>query len=202
MKAGNLTILGTALVTAILISGCSSIKVKRTEIEKTIDLSGQWNDTDSRLVAEEMIQDCLSRPWVNEFNIKTGKTPYVIVGTVMNRSSEHIDSRLFTSDLERSLTNSGKVKFVAAKKEREEVREERADQSINASKETVKPFKQETGADFMLQGSINSVKDEIKGKYVMLYQVNLELVNMATNEKVWIGQKEIKKIVSRRAFGL
>ena len=185
-----------------LASGCSSVKVTRTDVFKTVDLSGRWNDSDSRLVAEEMVKDCLEKSWLNEFNIASGKVPVVIVGTVMNRSSEHIDSKIFTSDLERSLLNSGKVKFVAAKDARVEIREEKADQQVEASKTTAKPQHVETGADFMLQGSINSVTDEIKGKYAVLYQFNLELVNLVTNEKSWIGQKEIKKVVSRKAFGL
>ncbi len=185
-----------------LLSACTSVKVTRTEVAKRVDLSGRWNDTDSRLVAEEMIKDCLARAWINEFNKKTGTSPYVIVGTLMNRSSEHIDAQIFIKDLEANLLNSGKVKFVAAKEPRQELRDERADQSRFSSKETVKPFGKEIGADFMLQGMINSVKDELKGKYVILYQVNLELINLETNEKVWISQKEIKKIVTRSSFGL
>ncbi len=198
----NLIFVMAAIICLGIIVGCASVKVQRTNVAKTIDLSGRWNDSDSRLVAEEMIKDCLARPWVNEFNIKNSRIPVVIVGTVVNRSSEHIDSAVFTVDLEKELLNSGKVKFVAAKAPREEIREERLDQAENASKLTTKPSREETGADFMLQGTINSVKDEIKGKYVILYQVNLELVDMTTHEKAWIGQKEIKKVVSRPAFGL
>ena len=52
----------------------------------------------------------------------------------------------------------------------------------------------------MLQGSINTIKDEIKGKYVILYQVNLELIELESNLKAWIGQKEIKKYVKRSRF--
>lgn len=202
MKAKNFIIFAGVVFVAGALFGCSSIKVKRTAIDKTIDLSGKWNDSDSRFVSEEMIKDCLSRPWVNDFNIKQGKAPVVIVGTVLNRTSEHIDSVIFTSDLERELTNSGKIKFVATKDARQELREEKQDQQDFSSKQTVKLQKEETGADFMVQGTINAVKDEISGKYVILYQVNLELVNLTTNEKVWIGQKELKKVVSRKAFGL
>lgn len=201
MRLKNIVVLAGVVSMASLLFGCSSIKVKRIEVEKTIDLSGKWNDSDSRLVSEEMIKDCLARPWLNDFNIAKGKAPMVIVGTIVNRSSEHIDSRIFTSDLERNLLNSGKVKFVAMKDARGELREEKADQQEFASKETVKPQGEESGADFMIQGTINSIKDEINGKYVILYQVNLEMVNLTTNEKVWIGQKEIKKSVSRSAFG-
>lgn len=202
MKAKNIVFLGGAIITACLVFGCSSIHVKRIPIDKSIDLSGKFNDTDSRLVSEEMIKDCLAKPWLNDFNIKQGKIPVIIVGTIVNRSSEHIDSRIFTSDLEKNLLNSGKVKFVAMKDARQEIREEKNDQGEFASKQTAKSSKQETGADFMIQGTINSVKDDISGKYVILYQVNLEMVDLTTNEKVWIGQKEIKKVVSRKAFGL
>jgi len=187
---------------SVLAAGCGT-KVKRVEVDKTIDLSGKWNDTDSRLVAEEVIKDCLSRPWLNKFDETNKREPVVIVGTIVNRSSEHINSQLFTKDLEQSLLNSGLVKFVASKQEREEIRDERQEQQGGMTeKETVKPIGKETGADYMLQGSINSVKDEIKGKYVILYQVNLELIDLTDNQKVWIGQKEIKKSVKKGKFSL
>lgn len=180
--------------------GCAT-RVARQPVEKQIDVSGRWNDTDNRMVSEEMIKDCLAKPWVEIFAAKNGRQPVVIVGTVRNRSSEHIDSRLFTASLERSLTNSGKVKFVAMKGDREELREEKADQALHSAQATRKTPDIETGADYVVQGTINSVKDEIDGKHVVLYQVNLEMVDLTTNEKVWIGQKEIKKYVKRTLFG-
>ncbi|MCM8813844.1 MAG: penicillin-binding protein activator LpoB [Candidatus Omnitrophica bacterium] len=201
----NKTIVGLCVlgVLGVCIGGCGKPVVKRTSVEQTIDLSGVWNDTDSRLVAEEMIKDCMNRPWINRFSERAQREPVVIVGTVVNRSHEHINAQLFTKDLEQSLINSNLVKVVASKQEREEVREERQNQQVGLTEqETVKAFGHETGADFMLQGTVNSVKDEIKGKYVMLYQVTLELVDLKSNEKVWLGKKEIKKYVKRSAFGL
>jgi penicillin-binding protein activator len=197
----KLSMLLILVLLPVLFSGCGQT-VKRTDVNTTIDLSGRWNDADARMVADEMLNDCLARPWLNEFNIKASKAPVVIVGTILNRSMEHIDSKVFTSDLERNLLNSGKVKFVATKDARSEVRDERDDQQINSSKATINTLRQETGADFMLQGTINAIKDEIKGKYVIMYQVNLELISMANNEKVWIGQKEIKKVVAKSAYSL
>lgn len=184
-------------------TGCASPRVTRTPVEKIVDLSGRWNDTDSRLAAEEMIKDCLARPWINTFNEKAHRDPIVIVGTVVNRSHEHIDSQLFTKDLEKNVLNSGKVKFIASRQERPDLREERDQQRAGTTDpETIKPQSRETGADFMVQGTINSVKDEIRGKYVILYQVNLELVDLTTNQKVWIGQKEIKKVVAKSKYSL
>lgn len=189
-----LRILSTLFALCLVLVACST-SVKRIDVNETVDLSGQWNDTDSRLVSEEMIQDALSRPWVSNFTRKRGRPPAVIVGTVRNLSHEHINVRTFVADMERALVNSGRVDFVAAKGEREEVREEREDQDFNASEETRNAMGQEMGADFMLKGEINTILDQNGSKYVMLYQVDLHMISMKNNRKVWLGQKKIKKLV-------
>lgn len=185
------------LISIFLIFGCATTKVSRIDVSEQIDLSGEWNDTDSQLVSAEMIKDALSRPWIDEFVSKTGKKPRVIVGTVKNRSHEHINTQTFVKDLERELINSGRVVFVASKEERQEIREEKLDQMTNASLATRKQLGEEWGADFILQGQINTILDELENKKLKYYQVELELVNILTNEKVWIGQKKIKKLVQR-----
>jgi penicillin-binding protein activator len=202
MKTDKYIVAVVTLCALVVLNGCSSVKVKRTAVDKTVDLSGSWNDSDARMVAEEMIKDCLERRWLTDSIAKKGSQPIVIVGTVMNRTDEHINSNVFVSDLEQTLLNSGKVTFVASPEQRPELRDEKADQQQFATPETAKPQARETGADYMLQGSINSIKDQVRGKYVILYQVNLELIDVVSNVKVWIGQKEIKKVVARKAFGL
>ncbi|MCA9400523.1 MAG: penicillin-binding protein activator LpoB [Candidatus Omnitrophica bacterium] len=188
----------------LLLAGCSSAPiVTREEIKERIDLSGHWNDYDSQLVSEEMVQDCLSSAWVDNFIMEEGRKPVVIVGDVINRSHEHINAEVFLKFLEREVLNSGRVIFVAGAEEREQLRAEREDQRQGfTAVESMARFGRERGADFMLIGSINSVKDEIKKKYVIFYQTNLELVDLETNEKVWIGQQEIKKTVEKRGFSM
>jgi hypothetical protein len=100
-------------------------------------------------------------------------------------------------DFERELINSGQVKFVASRMQRDEVRDERMDQQTYASEETAKRMAQETGADFMLQGSIKSINDRIEGEEIRFYQTDLELINIESNEKVWIGNNKIKKSISQ-----
>jgi uncharacterized protein (TIGR02722 family) len=183
----------------IFLGACATTPtVERKAVDTTIDLSGRWNDADSRMVSEEMISDCLNRPWLERFRATHGgKPPTVIVGRVKNRSHEHINVQTFVKDLERALINSGMVQFVAARGEREGVREERLDMAKHASEETMKGPGEEIGADFMLIGSINTIRDEIEGKAVMFYQTNLELIDMANNLKVWVGEKKIKKLIKR-----
>ncbi|MFC1887858.1 penicillin-binding protein activator LpoB [Candidatus Cloacimonadota bacterium] len=182
----------------LVVTACSQTRtVERISTDEVTDLSGRWNDTDSRLVAEQMIRDMSYRPWIEDYVLEAGKKPAVIVGDIRNMSSEHIQTEVFIKDIERELINSGKVKFVASKLEREEIREERSEQQIYASDETAKSLAQETGADFMLKGVITSTTDSIEGKAAVFYQVDLELINVESNEKIWIGSKEIKKFIKQ-----
>lgn len=186
----------------VLLTACGGTRVSRLEVDEVRDLSGRWNDTDSRLVAETMVQDCLGHPWLSEFNLRTGKKPDVIVGAIRNRSSEHISTETFTKDLERALINSGRARFVASAEERLAVREERLDQDIHAAPASRKAPGMEAGADYMLIGTVNSIVDREGREKVVYYQVNLELLDMADNRKVWIGDRKIKKFVERARFGL
>lgn len=186
------------LLVAVLVMGCGSKRqVYRLEPETQTDLSGKWNDTDARLVAEEMIDDCLRRPWLTDFVAAAGSKPVVTVGTIGNRSSEHIDTETFTTDFERELINSGQVRFVASRDQRQEIREERFEQQDFASRETMKKIRAETGADYILLGAIKSIVDEVEGVRVVYYQTDLEMINIESMEKVWIGTKKIKKEISK-----
>ncbi len=185
-------------ITLLFAAGCgSSRQVSRVAADQQTDLSGKWNDTDSRLVAEQMVSSLTGRAWVSDFVGQNNKRPTVIVGTIRNLSSEHIQTDIFVKDIERELVNSGKVTFVASKQERDEVREERLDQQVQATEETAKKLAAEAGADFMLKGSIKDQVDRVDGTESKFYQVDMELINVETNEKVWIDTKKIKKIVER-----
>ena len=184
-----------------LLAACNPT-VTRIDSDAVTDLSGNWNDTDSRLVAEEMIQDVLSRSWLSNFNRSSGRSPTVIVGTVRNLSHEHINTRTFVADMERELINSGAVEFVASAKDREEVRSEVKEQDLHATEETRKAMGQEIGADFMLQGSINSIVDAVSGEQARFYQIDLTLIELGSNRKVWVGQKKIKKTVEKGGIRL
>ncbi len=179
-----------------LVVGCGT-SVERIDAAEVKDLSGAWNDTDSRMVSEEMIQDALARDWLPDFTRKHGKKPAVIVGDVLNLSHEHINVNTFTADMERALINSGKVTFVASKNERGEIRDERKDQDLHAAEATRKAMGQELGADYMLKGTINTIIDTSGSSQVRYYQVDLTLISLADNVKSWVGQKKIKKLVKR-----
>lgn len=184
---------------ALMLGGCAT-EVKRVGVEEVKDLSGAWNDTDSRLVSEEMIRDSLSGGWIDRHNKASKKVPTVIVGNIRNLSHEHINTRTFVNDLERAFVNSGRVDMVASKTEREGIRAERADMDLNVSEATRKAMGKETGADYMLIGSINTIIDASGSDQVRFYQIDLTLVSIADNRKAWTGQKKLKKDIKGAKF--
>lgn len=193
----------TALLAALGLgaAGCAR-QVTRIAPEQAIDLSGRWNDVDSRLVADEMIRQSLDpaagQNWALRYMQQhSGRQPTVIVGMIRNRSMEHIPVGTFSRDLERAYVNSGMVQVVADRVERDEVRDEREDQQEHASANSRARLGREMGATYMLQGDVQSIEDRERGKSVVFYQVDLALVDLESNAKVWVGQHKIKKFVDR-----
>ncbi|MFY7964615.1 MAG: penicillin-binding protein activator LpoB [Chitinophagaceae bacterium] len=190
----KLTTFVVATAFAFSMNSCSH-KVTRIDVTEQKDISGSWNSTDSRLAAEELTKQILNERWLNNHLQAKGKKPVVIVGMVTNKSHEHIEAETFMKDLERSFLQTQQVGLVQSGKKREELRGEKADQQTNASVSTMKKFGLENGADYILQGSINSIVDAFKREKGVTYQVNLELTNIETNEVVWIGDKKIAKYI-------
>ena len=198
------SILVTVLVlgTVVFVNGCGkSVEVARVDSGKEIALTDKWNDEDSRLVAEEMINDMLSYPWISQFNQRfPGKEPLVTVQRVRNKSHEHIAVDTFVNDIKRAVIRSGKAGFIATLEERQDTRAELADQDMNASADSRMEMGEEDGANFALSGTINSIVDQLDGQRVTYYQVDLKLINLQTAREVWNGSKKIKKFMERKSF--
>lgn len=196
MSSARALVLAVALVG---LAGCGAeTKVTRVDAGVVTDFSGRWNDTDSRIVAESMVKEALEYPWLGNFSQSKRRQPVVVVGTVLNNSHEHINVQTFVTDLERELTNSQKVTFVAGKNERDEVRTERKEQAMYAREDTQKAPGKEIGADYMMKGTIATILDEADGAKAMFYQVDLQMVDLESNAKVWFGQKKIKKVIEKK----
>ncbi len=197
VKWGSALLLGSSLV----LTGCGSNqpRVERVDVNQEIALTDRWNDEDSRLVAKEMMQDMLTFPWLSRYKMAMddSRRPTVVVHSIRNKTDEHIPSDTFINDIKRELIRSGEVDFVVSGDERDQVRDERKDQELNASSDTQAAMGQETGANFALSGTINAFVDQLGDTKVKTYQVDLKLINMTSNREVWNGQKKMKKKMTR-----
>jgi penicillin-binding protein activator len=192
-------LLGLAAVT---LAACNNKRVSRVDPASVTDLSGRWNDVDSKLVANALIDQSFGGRWSNQFaSAHGGSEPTVIIGSFRNRTLEHVPIGTFVKDLERAYVNSGRVRLVASRDERSEVRDERDDQQTNASAETRARIGKENGANYMLQGDVQAIEDAEGREKVVFYQIDAFLVDLESNQKVWIGQHKIKKYIDRRRVG-
>lgn len=178
----------------VFLFGCAR-SVSRIDPNTSIDLSGRWNDTDSRKVAETMTHDLLTSSKFKKFAKEQGKKPAIIVGWVQNKTSEHIDADNFIKKIELTIFNSGIADLVESESFRDKLREERAQQQDFSSGETASQWGLEVGADLMLFGEMTSETDVYNNRRVVNYIVTLFLTDIETNRRVWYGQKEIKKFI-------
>ena len=191
-------LLVSAILALVALSACGGRDVTRTETDTVTDFSGYWNDTDARIVADSIVDQCLNGRWFDVRETRDSRVsdlPVIVVGGVRNQSTEHINVDVFMSEIERSLLNSGRFQIAAGGRERDEVRDERADQSVFASPETAAEFGREVGADYVMTGTVNSIEDQADDTRAIFYQVNIELIDVETALKVWMGSTEIKKII-------
>lgn len=189
---------GALILISMLPLACGGKQVTRIDPTSVTDLSGRWNDTDSRLVANQLIKESLTTDWARRFTESHGgEAPTVLIGDFRNRTLEHIAVGTFLRDLERAFINSGAVKVVASGEERQDIRSERADQQENARADSRAKMAQELGAKYILQGTIEAIQDEEGREKIVFYQVDATLVNVESNVKVWTGQQKIKKYIEK-----
>lgn len=192
----------TAVLALVTLAACGATRVSRIDPTSVTDLSGKWNDADSRLVANALIEQSIDASWATQYSAANGGAPpTVIVGPFVNRTLEHIPVPTFTRDLERAYVTTGAVRVVASVDERESVRAERADQQVNAIAGTRARLAAEQGAQFMLQGDVQAIEDRQGRERVITYQIDATLVDLQSNAKVWVGQHKIKKYIDRRRIG-
>jgi uncharacterized protein (TIGR02722 family) len=181
------------MLLAILFSCQQS--VTRVAPDTQIDLSGRWNDSDSRMVADKMISELMTSERFKEYAKEKGRKPAIVVGLIRNKTSEHIDADTYIKKLEVALYNSKVAEVVESEEFRDKLRQERAQQQDFADPATVAQWGKEIGANLMLFGEMTSETDTSNKKRVVNYITTLYLTDIETGKRVWYGQQEIKKFV-------
>ncbi len=185
------------LIVSILvaITSCSQRTVSRVDPQQEINLSGRWNDTDSRMVADKMTSEFLGSEKFKEYAKTLGKKPVIITGLIRNKTTEHIDAANYLKKFELAIFNSGVADIVESDEQRDKIRLERLQQQDFSDPATVAQWGKETGANLMLFGEMTSETDVYNKKRVVNYVTTLYLTDMETNKRVWYGQQEIKKFI-------
>ena len=188
-------------VSAMLLAACGEkafVKGDYEDVDKANNLNDQWSETDMQHVVSDLVASMVSNP-----NISNAKRPPVVMVTkLQNKTSEHIDTQSIMDMVRVELGRGGRVAFVD-KEAREDVADEYNYQNSGmVSGETKKGPGGQTGADYIINGRLDSIVQEVGKDKSVYYKVTLNLTNLKTNIVVWSDYKQLRKKYRKQSIGL
>jgi len=161
-------------------------------------LDDRFSENDMQLIAKKMVGSLLNSPSL----AGTETSPAVMVGRMRNRTTEHIDMVMLSDKVKTALIQSGRFRFVDAMNRREIAEEYEYQQSGYVDPAQAKAPGSQTGADFMLTGTLTANTQQVGKEKLVYYKATFQLTELATSEIVWTDEKEIRKAYKKRSIGL
>ena len=197
----NFLSLAFVVVIAMGFASCGPkafVKGQYDDAERENLMNDQWSETDMQVAVKTMVDSMVGH--VAIANAK--KLPTVMVTSLQNKTSEHIDTQNIMDMVRVDLTNSGKVQFVD-KEAREDISNEYQYQnSGTVSEETKKTPGGQIGADFIINGRLDSIVQEVGKDKSVYYKLTLNLTNLKTGVISWTNYKQIRKTFKKKSVGL
>lgn len=188
-----------ATVACLGLSSCGPkafVKGEYDDVESENNLNDQWSETDMQKVAADLVASMINHPEIS--NAK--RPPIVMVTRLQNKTSEHIDTQSIMDMIRVELSRGGKVAFVD-KEAREDVAEEYEYQAENVSADTRKGKGEQTGADYIINGRLDTIVQQVGKDKTVYYKVTLNLTNLKRNLIVWTDHKQLRKKFRKRTVG-
>lgn len=166
--------------------------------EKVNLLNDQFSESDMQHMAKTLVDSMVaSRPIA-----KATKPPVVMVTKLENKTDEHIDTQSIMDMVKVQLGKSGAVAFVD-KEAREDVSKEYDYQNSGAMDQTTIHSKgKQVGADYILNGRLDSIVQEVGKDKTVYYKITLYLTNLNTNVSVWQDHDQVRKAYKKRRISM
>lgn len=197
----NLSRTVSTIVLGLIMSSCGPkafVKGQYDDVNRENLMNDQWSETDMQVAVKSMVDSMVMHSAIA--NAK--KMPIVIVTNLQNKTSEHIDTQNIMDMVRVELTNSGKVQFVD-KEAREDISNEYDYQNTGiVSEETKKSPGGQIGADFIINGRLDSIVQEVGKDKSVYYKMTLNLTNLKTGVITWTNYKQIRKTYKKKSVGL
>lgn len=161
-------------------------------------LDDQWSETDMQAAVKTMVQSMVNTPVIA--NAKS--MPILMVTNLQNKTSEHIDTQSIMDMVRVELSQSGRVAFID-KEARQDISSEYDYQNSGVvSDETKKGPGGQIGADFIVNGRLDSIVKEVGKDKTVYYKITLNMTNLKTSLITWTNHKEIRKTFKKKSIGL
>lgn len=190
-----------AALSTLALSSCGPkafVKGDYEDPEKANLMNDQWSETDMQTVVRDLVGSLTIHP-----TIKDAKNPPVVMVTqLQNKTSEHIDTQSVMDMVRVDLMKTGKVGFID-KEARQDIADEYNYQNSGmVAKETKKGPGGQTGADFIINGRLDSIVQEVGKDKTIYYKVTLNMTNLKTGMIVWSDNKQLRKAYKKKTIGL
>ncbi len=174
------------------------VKGDYDDVERKNLLNDQWSETDMQSAVKDLVSSMMSHPTID----KAKTPPVVMVTNLQNKTSEHIDTQSVLDMIRVELMKSGKVTFID-KEARQDVADEYNYQNSGmTSKETKKGPGGQTGAEYIINGRLDSIVQEVGKDKTVYYKLTLNLTNLKTTVISWSDHKQIRKTFKKKSVGL
>lgn len=189
------------LTLSLFITNCGPkafVKGQYDDVQRENLLNDQWSETDMQNAVKDLVASLVSHP-----SIANAKTPPVVMVTqLQNKTSEHIDTQSIMDMFRVELMNSGRIEFID-KEARQDIKDEYDYQNSGVvSEETKKGPGGQSGADFIVNGRMDSIVQEVGKDKTVYYKMTMNLTNLKTSKMVWSNYKQMRKQFKKKSVGL
>ena len=197
MRYSFLLVAGVGLI----LSSCGPkafVKGQYDDVNRENLLNDQWSETDMQNAVHEMVDSLVKHPTIQNAKVM----PIVMVSGLQNKTSEHIDTQNIMDMIRVELMNTGKVSFID-KEARQDISDEYNYQNSGMVQDSTKkgPGGQ-VGADFIINGRLDSIVQEVGKEKTVYYKLTLNLTNIKTSVIAWSNYKQIRKAYKKKSVGL
>lgn len=198
----NQTICALFLSFVLVLSGCGPKAFVKGDYDSDVNrknlLNDNWSETDMQNIVKDLVASLTSHNVIANAN----KPPVVMVTQLQNKTSEHIDTQSIMDMVRVELMRGGRVSFID-KEARQDISEEYNYQNSGAvAEETKKGPGGQIGSDFIINGRLDSIVQEVGKEKTIYYKVTLNLTNLKTSQIVWSDYKQIRKLFKKKSVGL
>lgn len=168
------------------------------DVNRTNLLNDQWSESDMQNAVRDLVASATSH-----YSISSAKRPPVVMVTqLQNKTSEHIDTQNIMDMVRVELSRGGRVAFVD-KEAREDIKQEYEYQDSGiVNRESKKTAGGQIGADFIINGRLDSIVQQAGKDKSVYYKITLNMTNLKTGIIVWSDYKQIRKVFQKRRVGL
>ncbi|WP_413291935.1 penicillin-binding protein activator LpoB [Bdellovibrio sp. HCB185ZH] len=194
-------LLGAMTVSLLALTSCGPkafTKGEYDDVNRENLLNDQWSETDMQKAVHDLVTSSLQSPAITQAK----KMPVVIVTGLQNKTSEHIDTQSIMDMIRVELMRSGKVAFIDKEARGDIADEYNYQNSGMTSAETKKGPGGQIGADFIINGRLDSIVQEVGKDKSVYYKLTLNLTNLKTSMITWSDQKQIRKTFKKKSIGL